>query len=140
KALVDGERKTILVMHPDEEQRQQLLELLRNDKIELREASGPDDAAVLLDGGTIDCAIVEIRSESEQSLDWVREIKGGAASDDTLPVIAHVDRSVGKEVCRELRRLCDTVVSNEDDSSAWLLDRTVRLLHLKEEELTDEQR
>jgi CheY-like chemotaxis protein len=134
--------KHLLVVEPNGERRQAVLEALDLEDIEVSAVADVDAAEKLLRSGAVDCAVFSPEAADHAEKRWQHEAGNGEAVVRRIPLIVYGQATDEASGDGELpwRRLANRFLIRRVHAADRLLDWTVFFLHRRVAKLPDEQR
>jgi CheY-like chemotaxis protein len=128
KTYVAPHKKRLLVIEDNEIERDSIVELLAYGDIEIDTASTGTEALALLDGGTFDCCVVDLRLPDMNGLELLERMQAHASLRD-LPVVVFTGKELSPEEEGRLKLVAKSIVLKDVQSPERLFDETALFLH-----------
>jgi HAMP domain-containing protein/CheY-like chemotaxis protein/signal transduction histidine kinase len=139
KNYVAPHTKRLLVIEDNEVERQGIALLLSHDDIEVVTAETGAEALGLLDDGTFDCCVVDLRLPDMSGFELLERMQSDAALRD-LPVVVFTGKELSDEEAARLKLVAKSVVIKDVRSPERLFDETALFLHRVVADLPDQKR
>ncbi len=127
----------VLVVEDDPRQRDSLVELLDNDKVEIVSAANAAEALAQLRARTFDCVVMDLNLPDLSGYELLEKM----AEDDAHgfpPVIVYTGRTLSRDEEQRLRRHSKSIIVKGARSPERLLDEVTLFLHQVESDLPAE--
>jgi HAMP domain-containing protein/signal transduction histidine kinase/DNA-binding response OmpR family regulator len=121
-------KKRLLVIEDDRRESQSIVELIRDDDLEIDTAETGADALIRLAESRYDCVVLDLRLPDMTGFDLLEKIHADPAARD-LPIIVFTGRELNADEDRQLRRAAKSVIVKGVESPERLLDETALFLH-----------
>jgi CheY-like chemotaxis protein len=131
--------RSVLVIEPDAELRDQLRELLSSPRIRVLEAADGSDALLQIAEGMPDCIVLDPELNDAPLAEWIEKLEDTAGIPQ-VPVLVHPLRTLEGHENAALKRLAHLGRVRGVLSADRLLDLVALYFHLKPEDLTEAQR
>jgi HAMP domain-containing protein/signal transduction histidine kinase/CheY-like chemotaxis protein len=139
RAIMEPHTRNLLIAHPDETQRNDLVNLLNGPDIRITSVATGQETIAKLKHNHFHAAIIDIDLPDISSLDLISEIKKDPQLRE-VPVIAYLSHDLSKKDAAHLKRLTQTMNLREARSPERLLDETALLLHIDLTALPEDKR
>jgi HAMP domain-containing protein/signal transduction histidine kinase/DNA-binding response OmpR family regulator len=127
-SIMQPHPRNLLVLAKDEGRRTALVDLLRDEGIQIESvASGPEAVAKLKDSH-FEAAVIELSPGEASDFEFIEEVKKDSHLED-VPVIVYVPKELSKKDEAHLKRLSRSMNLQEVRSPERLLDETALFLH-----------
>ncbi|CAG7644028.1 Sensor histidine kinase RcsC [Paenibacillus solanacearum] len=137
--FVDRSIGNLLIVQPDEAQRNRLTELIAHDDVSITAAAGGEEALARLAEQLYDCIVLDYALTDIPIYELLDRIK----ADETLrriPIILYTGTTLGKDEQLRLKKYAESIIIKDVKSPERLLDETALFLHRVEERLPDEKK
>jgi len=131
--------KRLMVAQGDETARQETIELLRGDDVQITAVSSGAEAIAALKEGGFDAAVIALDLPEMKGFDLIDDINATPEAHE-LPLMVYSDRTLSKKEEIHLKRLSQTMALKDVRSPARLLDEACLFLHRPMATLSDEKR
>jgi CheY-like chemotaxis protein len=121
-------KKRMLVIEDDKRESQSIVELIRDDDLEIDTAETGADALAKLAETRYDCVVLDLRLPDMTGFDLLEKIHADPAAHD-VPIIVFTGRELNAEEDRQLRRAAKSIIVKGVESPERLLDETALFLH-----------
>jgi len=121
-------KKRLLVIEDDKRESMSIVELIRDDDIEIDTAETGADALTKLGTSRYDCVVLDLRLPDMTGFELLEKIQNNAAVRD-VPIIVFTGRELSSEEDKQLRRAAKSVIVKGVESPERLLDETALFLH-----------
>jgi len=128
KSYVSPHKKRLLVIEDNEIERQSIVELLFHDDIEVASAGTGADALQLLEDGSFDCCVVDLRLPDMSGFELLEAMQADPALRD-LPVVVFTGKELSSEEEARLKVVAKSIVLKDVQSPERLFDETALFLH-----------
>ncbi|HBB34505.1 MAG TPA: hybrid sensor histidine kinase/response regulator, partial [Cyanobacteria bacterium UBA9273] len=142
KTFIEQERKNILVVEPDEEQRHQIVELIGNSHLYVCAVSTGTAALEAIRLERFDCLVVELELPDISGLKLIREIEQQISGNQKqgfpfLPIVVYTNKELSPPEKTELQHKVASLIDKSDEQALdCLLDKTTLFLHQVESHLS----
>ena len=131
--------KQVLVVHADDAERQQVVDLLGGDGIQVVPVSTAEQAVVAIKDKTPSAAVLSLELPDAKGFTLIEEINRDGHLGD-LPLILYVTRQLTRKEEAQLKHLCQTMNLCEARSPERLLDEVTLFLHCDVARLPESRR
>jgi CheY-like chemotaxis protein len=121
-------KKRMLVIEDDKRESQSIVELIRDDDLEIDTAETGAEALSKLAETRYDCVVLDLRLPDMTGFDLLEKIHADPAAHD-VPIIVFTGRELNAEEDRQLRRAAKSIIVKGVESPERLLDETALFLH-----------
>jgi CheY-like chemotaxis protein len=121
-------KKRLLVIEDDKRESQSIVELLRDDDIDIDTAETGAEALTRIAQSHYDCVVLDLRLPDMTGFELLERLHGDAAARD-VPIIVFTGRELSSEEDKQLRRAAKSVIVKGVESPERLLDETALFLH-----------
>ncbi|HYC53961.1 MAG TPA: HAMP domain-containing protein [Candidatus Binatia bacterium] len=128
KQYASPRSRRLLVVEDNEIEQMSISELLGHDDIEIETAGTGAQALTLLNEGSYDCAVLDLRLPDMTGFDVLERIRDDSKLAD-LPVVVFTGKELSPEEDARLHTLARSVVVKGVESPERLLDETALFLH-----------
>jgi CheY-like chemotaxis protein len=139
KAQIEPRTRRVLLIQPDEGQRQAAIDLLTAEDVQVVPATSGTDAVKLASEMHFDLVVAACDVPDKRGFDLVDELRDLNNFGDT-PIIVHTGRELTKKEETHLKRLSQTMVLKDVRSPERLLDEVALFLHRPVSSLPDDRR
>jgi CheY-like chemotaxis protein/signal transduction histidine kinase/HAMP domain-containing protein len=137
--FVERRVRRLLVVEDDEAQAKAVVELIGNQDVETTVVSSGEQALTVLEEGTFDCLVLDLRLPDMPGFELMKEIRSRQRL-AALPIIVYTGKELSEQEETELRLLAETIVVKDARSPERLLDETALFLHRVEADLPAHKR
>jgi len=127
-AIVKPHTRNLLVMTKDESRRNTLIDMVRDESIQIESVGAGAAAMAKLRDNHFDAVVIELDGADPSDFDFIEEIKKDPHLED-IPLLVYVPRELSKKDEGHMKRLSQTMNLKEVRSPERLLDETALLLH-----------
>jgi CheY-like chemotaxis protein len=128
KHFIAPRTKQLLIVEDDEIERKSIAELLDYNDIKVITAGTGSDALEILNGGWIDCMVLDLRLPDMSGFELLEKVRSNPALAD-LPVVVFTGKELSAAEETQLRTVAKSVVLKDVQSPERLLDETALFLH-----------
>jgi CheY-like chemotaxis protein len=121
-------KKRMLVIEDDTRESQSIVELIRDDDLEIDTAETGTEALAKLAESRYDCVVLDLRLPDMTGFDLLEKIHADPAAHD-VPIIVFTGRELNAEEDRQLRRAAKSIIVKGVESPERLLDETALFMH-----------
>ncbi|HEX8521656.1 MAG TPA: HAMP domain-containing protein [Tepidisphaeraceae bacterium] len=139
KGAIANEHRRVLIAEQDEALRNQMVELITGDGVEVITTANAAEAQAKLGEAPFDLVVLGLDLPDVKSFDLIDELKEKPELHD-LRMILYSNRTLSKKEEVHLKRLTQTMPLKDVRSPERLLDETCLFLHRRAEQLTDAKR
>jgi len=122
----DGTRRKVLLIDDDADSRVAIGTLIKNDNVEIVEASSAESGLQYMDSYSFDCIVLDLGLPGMSGIDFLELI---ATRGPLPPVVIHSGRELSREESTKLRQYTDSIVIKGTRSLERLLDEVSLFLH-----------
>ena len=128
KTYVAPHRKRLLVIEDNDVERESIVELLREEDIDIEATGTGAEALELLRTASFDCCVVDLRLPDMTGFELLDEIQNDAGLRE-IPVVVFTGRQLSVDEEARLRLVAKSVVLKDVQSPERLFDETALFLH-----------
>jgi CheY-like chemotaxis protein len=121
-------KKRLLVIEDDKRERLSIVELIRDEDLEIDTAETGAEALVKLAESDYDCVVLDLRLPDMTGFELLEKIQFQPVLRD-VPIIIFTGRELSSDEDRQLRRAAKSVIVKGVESPERLLDETALFLH-----------
>jgi CheY-like chemotaxis protein len=132
------DKKSLLVIEDDDNQRLSIIELLKGDDIEIVEAGTAEEALKAVETQLFDCIVLELRLPDMDGFILLEKLKSVVNSD--LPIIVYTGKELTQLEDNRLKQIAETIIIKGAYSPERLLNETALFLHRIESKLPESKR
>ncbi|MFO1388865.1 HAMP domain-containing protein [Cellvibrio sp.] len=136
--LVHGKRK-LLVIEDDEVQRNNIIELIGTEDIQIEAVATGSDALMVLSENWFDCVVLDLSLPDMSGFD-VLETMSKSENMREIPVVVYTAKDLSRKEITKLKRIAKTVVVKDARSPERLLNETSLFLHRAHASMSEQQR
>jgi CheY-like chemotaxis protein len=118
--------RKLLVVDKDPESREALVQLVRNEKVEIDEAASGAEALERIEATRYDCIVLDLDLDDMSSN---RFLEAASSAHPLPPVVIYSGRELAREESLKLRQYTDSIVIKGERSPERLLDEISLFLH-----------
>ncbi|HTA30037.1 MAG TPA: response regulator, partial [Candidatus Cybelea sp.] len=137
--FIEPHTRRLLLVDQDENRRNQIVELVGGDDIQLTVTASGQEALTFLRDNHFDAAIIDLAPSDMSGFDLMEEIKKDAHL-GSVPIIANITNDLSKKDEARLKRLGQTMNLKEVRSPERLLEETTLFLHCEMAKLPEAKR
>ena len=137
--IIKPHPRNLLVMTKDEARRNALVELVRDESLQIDSVGAGQEALVKLKDNHFDAMVLEMDATDVSDFDFIEEIKKDPHLED-IPLIVYVSKDLSKKDEAHLKRLSQTMNLKEVRSPERLIDETALFLHSNVTKLPEARR
>jgi HAMP domain-containing protein/signal transduction histidine kinase/DNA-binding response OmpR family regulator len=120
--------KRLLILEDNDIERQSIVELLDYRDIEVITAATGGEALQILNGGWVDCMVLDLRLPDMTGFELLETVRSNPALTD-LPVVVFTGKELTIDEQAQLRTVAKSIVLKDVQSPERLLDETALFLH-----------
>ena len=139
KTYVRPHKKRLLVIEDNEIERESIVELLAHDDIAVATAASGTEALQVLEDGSFDCCVVDLRLPDMSGLELLERMQADRDLRE-LPVVVFTGKELSSEEEARLKLVAKSIVLKDVQSPERLLDETALFLHRVVSGLPDSKR
>jgi signal transduction histidine kinase/DNA-binding response OmpR family regulator/HAMP domain-containing protein len=128
KEFIDRPVKKLLLVEDDDNQRMSVIELMKNEDVDVTAVGAAETALEAIQARRFDCAVVDLGLPDlpgAELIERIRKTKGG----EELPIVIYTGQDLTRDEERRLERIAATVIVKGEGSSERLLNDTALFLH-----------
>ncbi|WP_244540655.1 HAMP domain-containing protein [Hyphomicrobium sp. CS1BSMeth3] len=129
RSLARNERRRLLVVGDDEQERLSIAGLLAHDDVDIMMAETADEALAHLRGEIVHCVILSLKLPDMTGFEFLERMSESSELSQ-VPVVVFAGRGLTADEDSQLRRLAKTITIKGVESTERLLDETALFLHL----------
>jgi HAMP domain-containing protein/signal transduction histidine kinase/CheY-like chemotaxis protein len=138
-SFIEPRTRNLLILNPDETQRNKMVELLAEAAVQISAVSTGQEALATLKDKHFEAAVLELDLPDSKGFELIEEIKNDAFLRD-VPLIAYVTKELSRRDEAQLKRLGQTMNLKEVRSPERLLDEALLFLHCEVAGLPESKR
>jgi CheY-like chemotaxis protein len=123
-----NESRSLLLVEPEEHQRQALMELIAGENIQIETARSNEEALRTLESSRIDCVVLNPRGQDAEGLDLISAVERNPALAG-VPIVVHSSEALADDERRLLDRVGRSAMVRTTSSPQELRAETAFLLH-----------
>jgi HAMP domain-containing protein/signal transduction histidine kinase/CheY-like chemotaxis protein len=124
----NNEARSLLLVEPEEKQRQALIELIGGDNIQVETVHTNEEALRALKSNRIDCVVLNPHAPDAESLDLISAVENNPALAG-VPIVVHSSQALAEEDRKLLDRVGRSAMVRTTSSPQELRAETTFLLH-----------
>jgi CheY-like chemotaxis protein len=128
KSFTAPRTKRLLIVEDSEIERQSIVALLGYEDIEIVTAATGGEALELLNEGTVDCMVLDLRLPDMTGFELLEKVSAEPALSN-LPVVVFTGKELTPEEQAQLKTVAKSIILKDVQSSERLLDETALFLH-----------
>jgi len=137
--FIEPRTRNLLIVNPDETQRNKMVELLAEDAVQISAVGTGREALATLKDKHFEAAVLELDLPDSKGFELIEEIKKDIFLRD-VPLIAYVTKELSRRDEAQLKRLGQTMNLKEVRSPERLLDEALLSLHYEVAGLPESKR
>jgi len=128
KTYVQPHKKRLLVIEDNDIERQSIVELVKNDDIDVAAVGTGEEALNILSSGEFDCCVVDLRLPDISGFELLERMQSDSRLRD-VPVVVFTGKELSAAEESRLKKVAKSIVLKDVQSPERLFDETALFLH-----------
>ncbi|GLI09734.1 hypothetical protein YDYSG_57660 [Paenibacillus tyrfis] len=137
-SFLNRDLRNLLIVEPDEEQRESLVNLIAHDDVRITAVAGGEEALEVLAAQPFDCMVLDYGMTEPSVYELLDRIKADEGL-RRLPIVIYTGKTLDKKEQLRLKKYAESIIIKDVKSPERLLDETSLFLHRVEENLPEEK-
>jgi signal transduction histidine kinase/DNA-binding response OmpR family regulator len=138
EAFLDKGTRKLLIVSRDIVHRQNMMELIQHDDVQITIADGGQEAWEQLKRQSFDCIVIDMGPADVKEFELLDQIKSEKQL-RSIPIVIYTDQVWEKKEKLRLKKYAESIIIKDVKSPERLLDETSLFLHRVEENLPEEK-
>lgn len=139
KNYIERDKKRLLIVEDNTDQRNAMVELIGNGDVEVVQAGSGEEAIQQLEDGMFDCMVLDLGLPDMPGVELIDRMRQDLNLHD-LPIVVYTGRELSRAETSELKKVTDAVIIKDASSPERLLAHTALYLHRQEASLPEATR